>query len=373
MKLKALIWAAGLLLLDAAIAAAQTLPADQGHRLSAGTKRGTFHFEYHLVHGTLTEPAHAWLAIALSAANDASALAKTNVAANGDLALSQELEPGTYQILLEAFRKDPEWSASPITPVAYFHIDRQGTVHYFYGGPPSESFARRVEGMRPTGIAVDNAGLAFRWDAVPDAAYYRVRLELVNNWFPPASSAREFRTDRCEFALPQDAGGADAYAWRVAAYNAAGQPIADAIAWFHDPRVRPPVFWVMNPLKRRFVQRVGIAPFDSYVGAQIRNVHAGSLMVVRTPPGTKPEPAIYVLAIAPSSPAIDADLLPGDLIVKVNGKAVDLDENGSQLPKFAEQITQSEPGTVLRFTIRRNEGLEREVGVKIGSADDAKK
>jgi C-terminal processing protease CtpA/Prc len=37
------------------------------------------------------------------------------------------------------------------------------------------------------------------------------------------------------------------------------------------------------------------------------------------------QPAVYVLAILPLSPLIDAGMLPGDLIVKVNGKPAEPD------------------------------------------------
>jgi PDZ domain-containing protein len=79
-------------------------------------------------------------------------------------------------------------------------------------------------------------------------------------------------------------------------------------------------------------------------------------------------PAILVTAILPDSPAIDAGLLPGDVIDRINGKAVEASADiHGQSETFIKQIRSLLPGTTVKLRVIREGGQPLEVEVKLAN------
>jgi len=347
-----------------------------GPPLPAGKTPGTFHYEQQVRVSFTAEPVPS-IKVSYIRSADYASVREIEMPRKDELTLAGDFAPGTYCVILEPLRSDTQlahyWSGS----IADFHIDKHGVVHYLERRTDTLEFVQKVAGMQPSdGAVAEEAQPVLRWQPVAGAAYYIV--SWVNGDLPMAAFNKKNKTTECQYKVTDVLVGTEAYGWKVSGCSTDDRLLASGIGWFHPNGSMPTKIAHLTPATQRSVTQ----PSGPFVGLQILDwsVTTGGKHVDL--PGGRHgwlfnanQPGIYIRAIMPSSPAINADLLPGDVIVKVDGKPVESDDGASgNARKLLEHIRQLRPGTVVKFTIRRDEGPEQEVEVKLGSATgDAKR
>ena len=355
-------------LLLATFALPQTLPAIAAP-LSAGKTPGTFHYEQRVHISFTAEPAPSIKISCLRSADGAS-VRGIEVSRRDELMLIGDFAPGTYRATLEPVRSNAHLPDYALGGIADFHIDKHGVVHYLYGRTDSVQFVQTVAGMRPAdGSVADEAKPVLRWQPVAGAVYYIV--SWVNGDLPMAAFDKKNKTTQCEYKVTDELVGTEDYGWEVSGYATDNRLLASGIGWFRRKGSPPTEIVPATPATQPSRSFVGLQVVDYSVttGGKRIDLAGGRHGWLANANEFSHQPGVYVRAILPSSPAIDADLLPGDVIVKLDGKPVESDDGISgDARKFGEHIRQLRPGTVVKLTIRRDEGPEQEVEVKVASA-----
>lgn len=198
-----------------------------------------------------------------------------------------------------------------------------------------------MSGLSPDGVEVANDQPVLKWSPVAGAKRYK-------GAFCSGTLGNVFETEGVTYALPP-LRLPDRCAWWVCAIDDKGRTLANGRAAFS---------YDANDM-------AGMFHGGSYLG-----IVAKPFRITKDPNGTRrlgggvvmsrgeTIPCMEVTGVMPGSPALKADIDPGDWIIAVDGKPIaTTNEQGietADTKALGDQIRAMKPGTVVTFTIRRD-------------------
>jgi hypothetical protein len=329
-------------------------------QLQRASREGTFQYVEQIEVNFSSQPVPVRASISTSA-NSVKVQELNLIAIGVRTHLNVDLRPGTYLVSLNASSTDGVTEYQPVL-LPEFHIDKSGTLSYLHSDDKDAHFVLKVKGMMPShDMVVSEARPTLRWDAVPDAAYYAVRS------FDDKFSGGE--TKAVSFTIKDPLDG-DECGWTVTAFGTDHRTLATGSAWFltrGSPAPTPPPSSAPAEPAGGYI---GIAVLDWAVGMVGKPMTSGdgkpNGWIILASDWGNVRPALCVRAILPDSPAIDAGLLPGDVIDQIDGKPVQggADMKG-QIDRFVTQIRSLPPGTLVKLRVLRNGERPRVAEVKL--------
>ena len=331
---------------------AQKAVLKTGEQLPVGGTVGTYRLSYDL---KVEFPGEAERVHCSVYAPDMRTVAEKDFDQKGELSLSFDLHPGTYLIWLEPRPDGPRKSRYVGESLIRFHIDREGVFHAV--DEPFVSsvlFRLLITGVRPSGREVVNGTTPLiRWDAVAGAAYYEVRFY---DW-----PGREWRSAKPEVLVSLPLRTGRVYEFAVKAFRADEKEIATGGGEFRTPGAPEAEL----PVLPGPASQPEVAANQGVLGVALRDVWGASRRV---------RGGVVVEGVMPGSAAMEAGLLPDDVIVKINGNGfANADEpikpgvTTDRTSKFIEQIRGFPPGTKIRLTVVRSSLPDMEVEVTLGA------
>lgn len=270
--------------------------------------------------------------------------------------IEADLRPGTYRVLVAP--KDPDnadyW---PGRSSLRIHIDQAGHL-YVQDREPSDQadflIVKRIKGLSPDRATIaDQARPTLSWPAVPGAVFYEGNLM--------ADRIEPIHVTKTEFPVTRDLPAEKLCIWNIRAWDRNGKILAEGRATFfgkgtksaaidearaHGSRTTHP------PLGGAYL---GIHPTFTWVNKNPTKLPPNAIFPI--PPGSDTSfiPGIQVMEVAPGSPAIDAGLLPDDVIIEMNDHAVPVDpkDGYADLQAFTRELLALAPGNAVKLKVRR--------------------
>jgi ligand-binding sensor domain-containing protein len=353
-------------------AAPTTLPAlEPIAQLAVGKSAGTFHLVYP-VKVQFSDAGHCALVGSISDYADHE-IASFPIGDRKDFTFETDLRPGTYEVSISpADRQNPDYWPSPSQRI---HINKGGQLyqpHDWFSTSGIFVLDARMKGVSPADEAVAGADPPLlTWPAIAGAAHYRgeYMFDRGQKWFD---------VDEARYQIGGGiAAGASCW-WTVKAVTDDGKVIARYEGYFGGNGTAPEKIAQVKMARTKIAQtQPAIGPPDFARGI------GRACLGIATSPGDVPKdpsqaieygaegsrvipsdaiPGIEVSAVMPGSPAIDADLLPDDVIIAVDGQRIasNLSEGDREL--FTRQLSVLKPGKQITLTVRR---FPRELTIQV--------
>jgi streptogramin lyase len=345
-----------------AISSPTTLPAVEPiAKCGPGKAAGTFHMVYRaqiklLVPGSTAST----VSVTDSIGNE---VLVSSIGNATQLAIEADLVPGSYYVTVApANTENSKYWPSGSHP---FFIDKHGQLYL-----PNEvgitpdvfELEGRIDGISPARNAIaSEASPLLKWNGVPGVSHYR-------GYCPSQTGLRWFDVEEPQYCIPEAVPPGQMCAWHLEARTDEGKTIAHADSAFYslgtkEADTRPSRWAMTRPIAMKPQPapkyRLGIkldpfgiqVPADPAKGRDFSPDGSGELHE-----GSDYLPGIEVKGIFPGSPALDADLHPGDVIVAVDGKPVPVGQMmmaWGDPNAFTDQINAAEPGQQVSLTVYR--------------------
>lgn len=338
---------------------AQTRPADPSiTQLERGKAAGTFHFIC-AAQATLAGDGKCELiATIFDAWNDTAATIP--VTDPHEFAIEADLRPGTYRILLEPSKASTaEYLPSQSSLRA--HIDKSGQLYMHtlgseFRGKATFKILKRINGFLPDQVTIaDGVRPTLTWTAVNGASFYEGSA-VVGSW------PQRIFTKQPIFTMSRDVPAGERCFWRLEALDKHGEPFAEGYGFFFGKGTNAAI--VEKARSGRRSKTVQPAPSRAYLGVSLNPTWVNKIPSKPMPtgqfaimPGSDTDfmPGIEVVDVCPDSPAIDAGLLPDDVIVAINDHPVQIDPKMgfADIQNFTEQLSAFAPGNQANLKVRR--------------------
>jgi outer membrane protein assembly factor BamB len=323
-------------------------------QLAAGTAPGTFHLVFH-GNARLAGAGHCALDVSVLDArfSDLAAMKLDDAKA---FDLEADLPPGScYLVVSPADKKSADYWPSDRQQI---YIDKHGRLYQMHDGwskPGPFVLDRKMKGLSPDGREVAAAQPpVLKWPAVVGATHYR------GDYFGD-DGQKWFDVDETQFVI---GGGIPAGAWcmwRISALDAGGKLLARGEANFighgtdkatvekmlqatgvcavDPPQGRP--YLGFQPLPTQVPKDPKTPPDDNESGGAVHDEAGGFI------------PGILVAVVRQGSPAVDAELVPDDVIIAFDGEPVPSEFNLGDIRAFVRQISAMGVGRMVSLTVRR--------------------
>jgi hypothetical protein len=323
-------------------------------QLAPGKKAGTFHLVYHAT-AKFTMPGRCALQVSLTALPHQE-LIPLRLKSAGGFTLEADVPPGTYNVTVSPQEVDGDYWPSEWQRL---HVSKSGGLYRPRGWlTQSLDFVldRRLKDISPASLAVANtAQPVLRWPAVAGATHYQGDYWINEDRVP-------FDVEETQFIIGAGVTAGAGCEWRVVALDAEGKTLARGAATFFGKGTDPAVIAKMRA-------EAGTCPIDLPAGRPYIGIQPLSTQVPKDP--AKPVgrsanggaivwgadsgfiPGLQVMEVFPGSPAVDADLIPDDVIVAIDGQPVASDMNMGDQAGFNRKIAEFGEGRKIKLTVRR--------------------
>ena len=324
-------------------------------KLQPGREPGTFHLVYH-ANAVLSAEGQYPLKVVISDLLHHE-FTSAHIAGAGPFNVEQDLRPGTYR--LTVLPVDPEKADYWPSDWQRLHIDKQGLLYRPRGWlSQSLDFALDLRiRCTPDDLAIADARQpALKWPKVKGATHYR------GNFMTDKQARDQFNVEETQYVIGGGISSGEWCYWSVMAQDASGKTLARGEGRFYGHGTDPAL--IAQVRAEAAACAIDPPPGQPYLGFQPIGTQvpkdpatpipwSGSHMVMDFSSGFIP--GIQVMEVLPGSPALDAGLVPDDVVIAVDGKPISA-EPGMNLGDgraFVAQISAMPPGTVVDLTVRR--------------------
>ena len=239
------------------------------------------------------------------------------------------------------------------------HIDKDGYLYTLDGehsDKPDFVIVKRINGVVPGELATaDKAQPTLSWPAVSGASFYEGAVIVLGR--PERIHGRDPKFLVAHDLLPDQECN-----WSIHALDHNGKTLAEGRGTFFGQGTKPTTISQARANQKCIItgppaggSYLGIRPRPAWTDkSPTRTPPVGEFSI---PPGSNTDfiPGIKVSEIDSGSPAIDAGLLPDDVIVAMNDRPVPLDpkEGIADVQAFMRQISTLAPGSRVNLKVRR--------------------
>jgi streptogramin lyase len=324
-------------------------------KLQPGKESGTFHLIYH-TNAVFSVQGQCPLKVGISDLLHHE-FTPTHMAGSGPFTVELDLRPGTYQLIV--LPADPEKADYWPSDWQRLHIDKQGLL-YRPRGWLSQSLDfvldRRIRCM-PDDLAIaDTRQPMLKWPKVNGAAHYR------GSFMTDKQTRDQFDVEETQYVIGGGISPGEWCYWSVTALDASGKTLARGEGRFYGHETDPALIaQVRAEAAACAVDPPSGQPYLGFqpIGTQVPKDPATPLpgpdshMVMDFSSGFIP--GVQVMEVLPGSPALDAGLVPDDVVIAIDGKRIPSDPgmNLGDARAFVAQISAIQPGTNVVLTVRR--------------------
>jgi len=250
-----------------------------------------------------------------------------------------------------------------------------GTLGSEFRGKATFKILKRIYGFLPDQVTIaDSVRPTLTWTAVQGASFYEGSA-VIGSW------PERIFTKQPKFTLSRDLPAGERCFWRIEALDKHGELFAEGYGFFFGKGTNAAIVEkarsgsgskTARPAAGRAYLGVGLNP--TWVNkTPTKPMPTGQFAIM---PGSDTDfmPGIEVIAVYPDSPAIDAGLLPDDVIVAINDHPVQIDPKigFADMQDFTRQLSALALGSQVKLNVRRFP-KELTITATLGSFSGAKR